>query len=289
MKPHWSPEELIEQFTLLPDEMALLETKVGASQLGFAVWLKFFGHKARFPRTRQEIPKAIVSYIAGQLDLSPKLLQEYSNQERTLIRHRQEIREFFGFRESNLQDAQAIKDWLCQKVLVYDRQEAHLETLVYQRFRELKLEPPSQKQVKRLTGSAIRTTEATFCETLLQKLAIDTRTRMDVLLKTEVVLPDDDSTHFKQSVFSFLKSDPGRVGLESLFKEIDKLKQIRQLELPGNLLECHFCQSQASDLGRGHHDLCVRCQKVWFLGPESDDRVAHSLWWSRCDDLLACG
>lgn len=120
---------------------------------------------------------------------------------------------------------------------MYDRQESHLETIVYQRFRELKLEPPSLKQVKRLISSAIRTTEATFCDNLLQKLLVDTRVKMDTLLKTEAILPNDDSTHFKQSVFSFLKSDPGRVGLESLFKEIDKLKHIRQLGLPANLFD----------------------------------------------------
>jgi len=64
MKRQWTPEELVEQFTLLPDEMALLETKVGVNQLGFAVWLKFFQHEARLPRSRQEIPKAIISYTA---------------------------------------------------------------------------------------------------------------------------------------------------------------------------------------------------------------------------------
>ncbi len=74
MKRQWTPEELVEQFTLLPDEMALLEPKVGANQLGFAVWLKFFQHEARFPRSRQEIPKAVVSYLAAQLDFSPRLL-----------------------------------------------------------------------------------------------------------------------------------------------------------------------------------------------------------------------
>lgn len=98
MKRQWSPEELVEQFTLLPDEMVLLETKVGVNQLGFAVWLKFFQYEARFPHTRQDVPKAVTSYIAGQLNLSPRLLQEYSNQGRTLARHRIEIREFFGFR-----------------------------------------------------------------------------------------------------------------------------------------------------------------------------------------------
>jgi hypothetical protein len=118
MKRQWTPEELVEQFTLLPDEMALLEPKVGVNQLGFAVWLKFFQQEARFPHSRQEIPKAVVSYLATQLDLSPRLLQDYNHQGRSGTRHRFEIREFFGFKESDLQDAEAMKDWLSQQVLV---------------------------------------------------------------------------------------------------------------------------------------------------------------------------
>jgi hypothetical protein len=70
MKRQWQTEELVEQFTLLPDEMALLDNKVGVNQLGFAVLLKFFQLEARFPRSRQEVPKQVVSYIARQLELS---------------------------------------------------------------------------------------------------------------------------------------------------------------------------------------------------------------------------
>jgi hypothetical protein len=34
MKRQWQTEELVEQFTLLPDEMALLDNKVGVNRLG---------------------------------------------------------------------------------------------------------------------------------------------------------------------------------------------------------------------------------------------------------------
>ena len=121
---------MASRFTLLPDEMALLDNKVGVNRLGFAVLLKFFQLEARFPRSRQEIPKPIVSYIARQLELSPNSFREYEWQGCTSVRHRVEIREFFGFRESTQQDAQLLKEWLCQSVLIYDRQESHLETIV---------------------------------------------------------------------------------------------------------------------------------------------------------------
>jgi TnpA family transposase len=235
MKRQWQTEELVEQFTLLPDEMALLDNKVGVNRLGFAVLLKFFQLEARFPRSRQEIPKPIVSYIARQLELSPNSFREYEWQGRTSVRHRVEIREFFGFRESTQQDAQQIKEWLCQSVLIYDRQESHLETIVYQRFRELRLEPPTPDQVKRLIRSAVRTAEATCSKTLFKQLSSESLVRIDALLSTELIQSQEKPSHFRQSVFSFLKSDPGRAGLESLLKEVEKLKCIRQLGLPPNL------------------------------------------------------
>ena len=52
MKRQWQTEELVEQFTLLPDEIALLDNKVGVNRLGFAVLFKFFQLEARFPRSK---------------------------------------------------------------------------------------------------------------------------------------------------------------------------------------------------------------------------------------------
>ena len=81
MKRQWLPEELVEHFTLLPDDRSIVAPKEGSNQLGFA--LKFFQYEARFPRSRQEIFKSIVSYIAKQLSLSPRLFRDYSGPKRT--------------------------------------------------------------------------------------------------------------------------------------------------------------------------------------------------------------
>jgi uncharacterized protein DUF4158 len=40
MKRTWTSEELLEHFTLLPDELAAVGNKSGATRLGFAVLLK---------------------------------------------------------------------------------------------------------------------------------------------------------------------------------------------------------------------------------------------------------
>ncbi len=37
MKRNWSPEELVEHWTLLPNELDLLANKTGPTRLGFAI------------------------------------------------------------------------------------------------------------------------------------------------------------------------------------------------------------------------------------------------------------
>lgn len=42
MKRNLELDELIEHFTILPNEMKLIENKTGETRIGFAVLLKFF-------------------------------------------------------------------------------------------------------------------------------------------------------------------------------------------------------------------------------------------------------
>jgi hypothetical protein len=45
---NWELDELIEHFTILPNEMKLVENKTGETRIGFAVLLKFFQMKPVF-------------------------------------------------------------------------------------------------------------------------------------------------------------------------------------------------------------------------------------------------
>jgi hypothetical protein len=65
VKRNWNEEELIEHFTLLPDELYLaMGNKIEGNRLGFAVLLKYFQQEARFPYKKQDIPKVVMEYIA---------------------------------------------------------------------------------------------------------------------------------------------------------------------------------------------------------------------------------
>jgi hypothetical protein len=84
MKKTWQPEELVEYWTLLPEELALLNQKNDENRLGFAILLKFFEIYARFPENNQEISKNVVDYVAKLLDISPQKYSYYDWQGRSL-------------------------------------------------------------------------------------------------------------------------------------------------------------------------------------------------------------
>lgn len=117
VKPHWDTEELIDNWTLLPQELELVNNKVGANQIGFAILLKYFQIFARFPNSPKEIPSIIISYIAQQLKIPETLYSEYNWQGRSISNHRASIRKLFGFRTATILDGEEMLDWLKAEIL----------------------------------------------------------------------------------------------------------------------------------------------------------------------------
>ena len=76
MKRAWHPDELAEQWTILPEEQQWIGNKYGSTRLGFVVFLKFFQHEGHFPRQPAEVPRGIVEYLAQQVDVGPETWEE---------------------------------------------------------------------------------------------------------------------------------------------------------------------------------------------------------------------
>ncbi len=242
VKANWDTEELIEHWTLLPQELELVKNKVGANQIGFAILLKFFETFARFPTNSGEIPNAIISYIAQQLQIPSSDYSDYDWQGRSISNHRAAIRKLFGFRTVKVVDEEEMVDWLKAKIIPNEQRIELIRELVYQKFQELQIEPPTKGRVERLVKGAIAQYEADFCQQTLKKLTPPIIQKIDILLSTENTEETEDdesasgsSQKIKMSDFAFLKTDPGAVGLDSFLTEIKKLKLIRAVGLPSDL------------------------------------------------------
>ena len=238
MKRNWDIDELIEHFTFLPNELALLSNKSGATRLGFAALFKFFQYEAKFPKTMSEIPKEVLLYISKQLNLEALRMNEYDWEGRTIKYHRAQIREFFGFKEATTEDIQSVTEWLSKLVFYHEADLELLRDEVYRKFRELNIEPPTVDRIDRITKSAIFTYENQFFQDTYKMLSKASISKMDCLLNDLTTYDETEVDYSSEGdflSFSELRADPGRISLESVFREITKLRTIQQLDIPDNL------------------------------------------------------
>jgi len=256
MKRNWLPEELIENWIILPKELALLIQKPEPSRLGLAILLKFYQYEGQFPTSKNEIPPQVIRYVAGQLKIAPERFNGYDFDGRTIKVHRAVVRNFLGFREATISDQEALRTWLEKQVLAYELKIESLLDAAKNHLRSQSIEPPTPERLERLVRSVMHGFEENLLTTISRKLCISTREKLDMLLsissglqaKKEEEKEDDGDSDPKQqesrekeanskkkSGLTLLKSDPGGLGLESWIQEGEKLQQLRQLGLPNDL------------------------------------------------------
>ena len=118
MKRQWTTDELVAHWMLEPPELELVnQARTDKNRLGLALLLKWFQYESRFPKRKQEIPAVLLDYLANQLSTDSKNLKEYTWEGRTIARHRGLVRDYLGFREASVKDAEGLTAWLVEAVL----------------------------------------------------------------------------------------------------------------------------------------------------------------------------
>jgi Domain of unknown function (DUF4158) len=242
LKQHWTKEELIEHFILLPPEKQLVETKNLETRLGFAVLFKYFQQETRFPTSAEDVPSSVVEFIAKQLRTSTDQFYQYAWKGRTIERHRAQIRKHFGFREHTADDLQSISQWLRDKVLSHIHDIDVLKERVYAELRQRKIKPPVDNTVEALVRSALHKHEQDFFSQTFQRLSPTSISRMDATIDDWADADDENSEEQSagdpdRMTFRRINMGPGRASRTSLEEEIKKLKELRMLELPDDLFK----------------------------------------------------
>ena len=230
MKRELTQDELIERWTLAPSELVLLMNKSGPGRVGFAALLKFFQAEGQFPNSAGDVPAEVVEYLVRQTKVAPLSWAEYDWQGRTIKYHRAEIRSLCGFREATVEDCEAVMGWLCEHVLAQERHPERILEAALQRFRELKIEPPTAGRLERMLRSTLQTFEEDFGRLLFNQLSPATIARLDALLEP----PSPESVGVP---LHDLRADPGPVSIETLEEELSKLVLLQSLELPPHLFD----------------------------------------------------
>ena len=231
MKHCWDPNELLEHWTLTSAELAFLQTRTEPNRLGFALLLKFFQIEGRFPRRLAEVPEEVLDYVSQHVGVKPEQAVNYDWDGRSAKYHRQQIRERLGFRLASVRNAEELAAWLSGRDEAQDASLAQLKSIVYERCRELRIEPPAPGRVERFVRSAVRTAHETISQAVYQKLPWRAINEMNALITP----PTPDTAEAEHLPLHELKADPGKASLDSLLAEIDKLQAVRRVGLPADI------------------------------------------------------
>ena len=150
MKRKWENHELVEHWTIDGEDQQLIDKKRGVNRLGFALLLKFFQLKGRFPEKQYEIPAVVRLFVAEQLELDESRYKHYNWDGRAPKYHRVEIRKLYGFHRTGKQEIDSLCQWLVDEIVPQAVDERRLKALLYEELRVRKIEPPSYAQIERL-------------------------------------------------------------------------------------------------------------------------------------------
>jgi TnpA family transposase len=236
---------------LAPADRLLIEAKHWGNRLRFAIMLLFFRARGRFPRTIGEISEDVMTGLARTLGVpapdGTALLP--STSDRTLERQRAEIRALLGFREATVADAEELGAWLRDHAVAETRDHAVAETrdhgrltaCLEERCRALRIEPPTPDRVGRIVRSAVRAYEDRLFATIHARLPPEVRERPDALLRpppagTGADGEDDPAAaEGARALLNFVRGDPGKAGVASVTRGLERLEAIRAVGLPADL------------------------------------------------------
>ena len=110
--------------------------------------LKFFELEARFPR-REDVSRAAVEFMAGQVKVDAALFASYDWSGRTIEYHRAQVRKFHGFSEPTVGDEDRLADWLAADICPMEMSRDRLRSALLARCREVRIEPPKTTRIER--------------------------------------------------------------------------------------------------------------------------------------------
>jgi hypothetical protein len=204
------------------------------NRLAFAMMLKFFQTKGRYPTKKDAIEPMLLHALSSQLKVSSFLFEPIYLENRTAKRFRQKIREFLGFRTATLSDAEQLITWLLEQGGNGPYTMPQYREKAYQFLKEQKIEPFSPKKIDRYVRSAIARFEKQFFSTISKQLSTDALKLFKSLLHDDM---DTDDVKTEPDIntevtLRRLKSDPSGVKLKHVAFEIKKLMVIRSAPIP---------------------------------------------------------
>lgn len=187
----------------------------------------YYQYSGRFIKSHSEIAETSLLYLSEQLEVPVTDIDDYDWDGRSGKRHRTEILSFLGINRLSEPVKESFSKWLVNEIYPQRQTIPEAINLAYNWFKNHQTESLIDAVLNRLARAAFNQHENRLFGKIIRSLPTDAKEKMDLCLEggKEVV------------EFTNLKADPGRVGLESVLNETEKLQFIRSLCLPKNVFQ----------------------------------------------------
>ena len=223
----WSTDELAERWSLELGDEGLLFGLPDVGRLGLVAQLAFWRCHGAFPDEEAELAPAVIAHLAREIGVRVDVLDGYDWTGRTGRRHRRTILDHLAVVSFDASAEADLRTWLLDDALPGEPSATVLDEEIGAWFARHRVVRPKAWRLDRIVRSARATHDNAALDRVARRLDPETCERLDGLLAD-----DGDGASFTR-----LSGDPGRVGLESLMRELGKLERVRALALPTGILD----------------------------------------------------
>lgn len=135
--PETIPQDDLAVYFLLSadDQREVNRQREPCNRLGYALQLGTLRYLGFVPTDFTATPEVVVTFVAEQLGITPRVLGLYDNR-RTQSEHRRHVRAYLGFRPATPMDVYALQTWLLARALEHDKPTLLLQLACEKLYRE---------------------------------------------------------------------------------------------------------------------------------------------------------
>jgi hypothetical protein len=215
--------EAARHYTLNEAELAAINRRRGArNRLGFALQLCAFRYPGRLLHPGEELPPAVVAFVAEQIGVAPDALSGYAFRPNTKYEHSAALQDILGWRPFEGHARRKVEAWLDQATLS-SRAGAELAIGLRDELRRRKIIVPRITTIERLCAAALTRCERRVLARLTEGLDREQSARLDRLLD---IGPDAARTWL-----GWLRQPPGVASAATFRSTIERLRHVRGIGL----------------------------------------------------------
>ena len=213
----------MRHYTLSEADITMIRRRRGDhSRLGHALMLCYLRYPGRPLHAGEQPAAALVSFVAYQIDVLPKTIDDHPGSEQNRRRHAVELQDQFGLRPFGARAAAELTNWLLPHAIEND-QLAHLAERVLEECRRRRVIIPRHQRLERLCIDARHRARREVQRRLTEGLSADQRQRLDAL--------SNRREETNQTWLTWLRQMPEAAKPVAMLGLIERLDHVRAIGL----------------------------------------------------------